>query len=510
MLGGWSVAAMVDSRSTPGKKKTQRPRISPARRGTIRVALVLGVLLLVNLYVFLWRDSTSIPAVIEQAEALDDGEGGRPGAPPPTPAAAVGAAPAPADGVAPAPAPEPVRIAGTVGKGDTLGKVLRRHGLTAAESDELLRALASVFDFKTLRPGQAFTIERAPDGQLVGFELVVSKVQTVRVVRGADGALAGVADAAQTRVEVEEIGGEITSSLYASVKAAGERTGLVGDFVDLFAYDLDFYVDTHPGDTFKVIVEKEYAGDEFLRYRRILAAEYKGRRETFRAIWWQPPRSKRGRYFDDKGRALEKSMLKTPLKFVRISSKYNPRRMHPVLHKVRGHFGVDYAAPTGTPVWAAGDGVIVKREFGRGPGNHVVIRHDGGLTSTYMHLSKFAKSLQVGQRVAAKTVIGYVGSTGLSTGPHLHFGVKKNGAHVDPLTLAPTRGPGVPKGELAAFKAHASGMVGRMAALPVRRPAAAAVATEDSITAADPEIADDAAGTLGMGGPADEPLPGRP
>jgi murein DD-endopeptidase MepM/ murein hydrolase activator NlpD len=465
---------MVDRRPRSGKKTPVR-RISPARSGTIRLTLILGALLLVNVYVFFWRDSTSIPAVMDKAASLGKGGPVDEAAAPEAPgiaAAATGGEVIPDE---PAPAPTTTSITGEVGKGDTLGKILKKQGLDADETDQVLRALAEVFDFKSLKPGQQFVIERAADGTLQSFQLTISKVKTVRVERAADGSLTGVADQAQTRVEVEEVAGRIDSSLYASIKNAGESTSLVAFFVDVFAYDLDFYTETHPGDTFRVLVEKEYKDQEFLRYRRILAAQYQGKAGTYQAFYWEG-KAKKGRYYDEKARSVEKSLLKTPLKYARVSSGFNPKRMHPILHKVRGHYGVDYAAPTGTPVWAAASGTIITRGNGGGTGNIVVIKHDDGLVTKYMHLSKFAAGQKVGQRVEAKTVIGYVGSTGLSTGPHLHFGVTKNGVHVDPLKLAPTRGRGVPKEDLAAYKAHVAEMERTLAAIPV---GTATVATDE-------------------------------
>ncbi len=492
---------MVDIRTTSGKKTARGAgspragrsgrgalRASPARRGTVRLAVVLVALVFVNFYVFLWRDQTSVPAVMRKAEALEPGSAGQP---PGTSASERGDLDQDDDGVVVgepvvpgvdgdvAPAPDGV-IEGEVAKGDTLGKVLRGAGLSAAEADEVLRAMSGVFDFKTLRPGQAFRVERDARGQVAAFELTVSKTTTVRVERDARGELVGAEDRIETRVEVAEVGGRIDSSLYAALKASGEQTSLVAFFVDVFAYDLDFYVDTHKGDEFRVLVEKEYVGAELLRYKRILAAEYKGKAGTFRAFWFDPDGAgkAKGRYFDEKGRSVEKSLLKTPLKFTRISSKFNPRRMHPVLHKVRGHFGVDYAAPTGTPVWAAANGVITTRGFKGGPGNHVVIKHDNGLTTAYFHLSKFAPGQKVGQRIEAKTVIGYVGSTGLSTGPHLHFSVKKNGAHVDPLSLEPQRAGGVAKKDQGAYRAEVDRMTGRLAQIAIPAPGAAAAAPD--------------------------------
>lgn len=470
---------MVDSRSRSGKKSVRRaPRLRPAHSGTIRLTLVLSALVLVNCYVFLWRDSTSIPAIMGKANAIGNADE----VPTPVEGAHIDgeAQPEPA-------APATTVIEGEVAKNDTLGKVLKKNGLAADEADELLRALSEVFDFKSLRPGQKFRIERAGDGRIQAFELFVNKVTTVRVARDATGVLVGVADTAQTHIQIEEVAGSIEHSLYASVKSAGEETPLVAFFVDVFAYDLDFYVDTHPGDVFRVLVEKEYKDQEFLRYKRILAAEYSGKEGTFRAFWFQPTGTKTGRYYDERGHSVEKSMLKTPLKYARVSSGFNPKRMHPVLHKVRGHFGVDYAAPVGTPVWAAASGTITTRAMSGGAGNLVVIKHADGLVTKYMHLSKFAKNQKVGQRVEAKTVIGFVGSTGLSTGPHLHFGVVKNGQHVDPLKLAPTRGRGVPKADLAAYKTHVQETMAKLAAIPITKNAVPDVPDEPAAEESLPE-----------------------
>jgi murein DD-endopeptidase MepM/ murein hydrolase activator NlpD len=219
-----------------------------------------------------------------------------------------------------------------------------------------------------------------------------------------------------------------------------------------------------------MLVEKEYVDGEFLRYGNVVAAEYDGAAGTFRAFRWKVPGKNKAEYFDEKGRSVAKSLLKTPLKFTRISSKFNPNRMHPVLHVRRGHHGVDYAAPPGTPVWAAGTGKIVHRGWSGGAGRMVVIKHDSGMRTLYMHLSKFRKGQRVGQRVRQKTVIGYVGSSGLATGPHLHFGVKKNGRYVDPLQLELERGAPVPDPHRDAFEADTGELVARLADVPVKSP----------------------------------------
>jgi murein DD-endopeptidase MepM/ murein hydrolase activator NlpD len=361
-------------------------------------------------------------------------------------------------------------IDGKVGKSDTLGRVLKKSGLTAAEADEVIRALSGVFDFKTMRAGQTYRIERGADGRVRSFELVVSKVLTVRAERAASGALVGKADSSQTRIEIRAIGGRIESSLYATLTASGESPALVDLFVDVFAYDLDFYNDTHDGDTFRVIVEKQIRDgqsgpDDFIRYRRILAAEYAGKVGTFRTFWHGDG------YYDETGASSERTLLKTPLKFQRVSSGFDRARMHPVLHTVRAHLGIDYAAPSGTPVWAAAGGIITHRGDAGGAGNLVMIKHDGGIETAYMHLSKFVDGQRVGQHVAAKTVIGYVGATGLATGPHLHFGVRQHGAYIDPTKLVPVRSRSVAAGDRAAFQAEVNRLEARLAAIAMPKPA---------------------------------------
>ncbi len=427
--------------------------------------LVLGALVVVNLYVFVWDKKTSVSAIRREAAAA-----GRPSTPaalvpsqplvPSSPGLAGPAKPNDGIGAAPAPVGPPGTVDGQVQKGDTLGRLLKRSGLAAPETDEVIRSLSGVLDFKSIRAGQRFVIERGADGRVRRFELVLGKVSKVRSERAATGELVGVADSAETRVETSALGGRIDSSLYAAIKGSGEDAALVDFFVDVFAYDLDFYNDTHDGDTFRVVVEREMNGTELVRYRRILAAEYMGKAGTFRTFSWNKG------YFDATGASSEKTLLKTPLKFTRISSGFDRRRMHPVLHTARAHLGIDYAAPTGTPVWAAAAGTVTHKAPAGGAGNLVMIRHDGGIETAYMHLSKFA-DIKLGQRIAAKTVIGYVGTTGLSTGPHLHFGVKQNGAYIDPTKLTPIRAKGLSGSDLAAFKAEVGKLEAQLAAIAI-------------------------------------------
>jgi murein DD-endopeptidase MepM/ murein hydrolase activator NlpD len=222
--------------------------------------------------------------------------------------------------------------------------------------------------------------------------------------------------------------------------------------VDVFAYDIDFFTATRAGDRFRLVVERHELDGELVRYGRVLVAEYDGEAAgKAMVLWWDPPGGGTGRYVDAEGRGVARTLLKSPLKYARISSGFNPKRMHPVLHRIKSHQGVDYAAPEGTPVWAAADGKIVFRAEKGGAGNLVILQHPGGLKTLYMHLSRFTPGQAVGDDVNAKTVIGYVGQTGLATGPHLHFGMQKHGRYVDPTTIESVRATGVAPGDRARF-----------------------------------------------------------
>jgi murein DD-endopeptidase MepM/ murein hydrolase activator NlpD len=455
----------------PRARKSSTPSRSN-RRGTIYLGGVLGALVLINLYVFVWNKHTSVPAVMERAALAGEAGVTESGS---DPAALAPGAPGAdlddgtaGDSAAVPEQDEPGRwIEGEVEKGDSLGRILVREGLEPGDRDEIIRALSGVLDFRAIKVGQKYRLHMGEDNRVQAFHLDVSRLVKVRAQRDPSGKLVGVKDQTETRLETDEISGRITSSLHAAVKAAGEDTNLVSFFVDVFAYDLDFYVDQHEGDTFRVIVEKEYAGDAFLRYKRVVAAEYAGKAGTYRAFWWKAPGAKDGRYYDEKGASVEKSMLKTPLKYTRVSSGFSRKRFHPVLHRTKAHLGIDYAAPTGTPVRSAASGTIVSRGPAGGAGNMVIVKHEGGMQTVYMHLSRFAKGQKVGQRVASKDVIGYVGMTGLATGPHLHFGVKMNGSYVDPMKLKIVRSAGVAKKDLGDFRRDTTALVTRLAAIAV-------------------------------------------
>ena len=330
----------------------------------------------------------------------------------------------------------------------------------------LATALTPVMDPTTIREGQRFDIELDDSGALASFAFHLSRTKIARVTADEEGTLTASLDEIETSVRPETIGGTIETSLWAAMTDRGHDPALVDVVVDTFAWDIDFFTQTRKGDRFALVVERHEVDGELVRYGRVLAATYEGEAADAAVFWWG--KGEDGRPVDAEGRGVQRTLLKSPLKYARISSGFNPARMHPVLHRVKSHKGVDYAAPEGTPVWAAADGTIVFRARQGGAGNMVIIRHAGGLKTLYMHLSKFASGQSVGQKVRAKTVIGYVGATGLATGPHLHFGVQKNGKYVDPQKVESVRGPGVPKSKRRAFERQRDAWLKELAELGVQ------------------------------------------
>lgn len=356
---------------------------------------------------------------------------------------------------------------GAVESGDSLSRILSRVGLNAQEIHAVSTAMQPLMDPATIRVGQRYDVELAEDGTLQAFVFRRTVTDAIRVARQDDDSFAAKEEELATEVRQEEIGGTVESSLWSALTARGHSPALVDVIVDTFAYDVNFFTATRKGDRFRIIVERHEIDGELVRYGQVLAAEYIGESNRYLVLWWKASRKAEGRYVDEDGKGVARTLLKTPLKYARISSGFDPKRMHPVLHRQKSHNGVDYAAPEGTPIWAAADGKIVHRKLAGGAGNMVIVRHDGGLKTLYMHMSKFADGQRVGQRVKAKTVIGYVGSTGLATGPHLHFGVQKNGRYIDPTSVESVRGTGVNKSDRSRFKKHRATWRTRLDAIAV-------------------------------------------
>jgi len=341
-------------------------------------------------------------------------------------------------------------IQGRLQRGETLSTALRKQGVPFAQIQSIVKALQTFYNFRRARPGARYSVRQDPQGRLQSFRFEHSALEIYEVQRQGE-LFKGrrLEFSLQTREVL--IDAPIQSSLYQALKDQGESPSLVAQLVEIFAWDLDFFKDTHPGDHLRLLLEKLYKDKSFVRYGRILMGEYRGRSETFQSFFFQAP-GEEGGYYLENGESARKTFLATPLRFSRISSGFGKRR-HPILGYTRKHQGVDYAAPRGTPVWAMASGKI-KFAGRKGPnGNLVVIDHGQRLLSYYAHLHSIHKGIKRGVKVKQKQLIGTVGSTGRSTGPHLHFGLKQKGHYINPRDLKVRRGAPLPERHRSAFRA---------------------------------------------------------
>ncbi|MDE7242318.1 M23 family metallopeptidase, partial [Desulfovibrio sp.] len=336
---------------------------------------------------------------------------------------------------------------GVVEKGDTIAKVL---GSAADDGiQQYVSAARRVFSLRSFREGQPYVVVTDPDsGRVKRFEYEIDGKRRL-VVEGDE--------TPQARVEPIEYvtllttaEGVIDDNLFQAVADIGESPQLALRLAELFGSEVNFIRDLQEGDSFRVLVEKRYREGEYKGYGRMLAASFTNKGKTYEAFLFRDGAG-RPQHYNSKGENLHKTLLQAPLAFTRLTSRFTHSRRHPILGSRRAHLGVDYAAPTGTPVKAVGDGVVVKRGWAGGYGNQVILKHAAGLESMYAHLSGYARGLKQGQRVRQGQVIGFVGSTGLSTGPHLDFRLRQNGNFINPAKAINPRGAPVSRQRLAEF-----------------------------------------------------------
>jgi murein DD-endopeptidase MepM/ murein hydrolase activator NlpD len=336
-------------------------------------------------------------------------------------------------------------VRGTVGRHDTLASAL--EGLVPpAGVQSLVEAARPIHDLARISVGRPFGVALGPDGLMRAFTYGIDELRTLRVVRDGDDLRADVL-ARRYETRVETVGGTIESSLFGAIEASGEEDQLALDLADIYAWDVDFNTEIQRGDSFRVAVEKLSLDGAFARYGRILAAEFVRGDRVLRAFRHEGAGG--AGYYDAEERPLRKAFLRSPLRFTRISSRFSRSRLHPVLHVRRAHLGVDYAAPSGTPVAAAAAGVVSAAGWMGGYGRTVKIRHPNGYETLYGHLSRI--DVRPGQRVAQGARVGAVGATGLATGPHLDYRMSRDGQFVDPLRLESPPAEPVPENERPAF-----------------------------------------------------------
>lgn len=320
----------------------------------------------------------------------------------------------------------------TLEDGDTLDSVLLAGGLGRSDAAVLNNEFGKTVDLRRLHPGHLLRFHYDTAGSVDSVEMKVTGWGEIDAVRGTSGFSITPYQARQTEIETI-VSAQIDSSLYESLRAAGEGPQLVQELVDVFQWDIDFFA-LQKGDSFSLITKKKFAGADMVGYGPIVAARFVHEGQTYEAFRCETPDGRAG-YYARNGNPLRKQFLRAPLQFTRITSKFSKSRFHPLLHMFRPHHGVDYGAPVGTPVMTTADGVVMAATYNHGEGNYVRIRHSARIETSYLHLSRFAKGIKPGKSVAQGEVIGYVGATGLATGPHLDYRVSDNGTWLDPLQL---------------------------------------------------------------------------
>ncbi|MGB7055877.1 MAG: M23 family metallopeptidase [bacterium] len=351
-----------------------------------------------------------------------------------------------------------------VKRGENLETILDE--LSVADSRiEIITALQNAgFPFRKCFPGDTILLTKE-DGRFSNLTYRQNLQNIYYVVKDSTNFLVSMkypyVDTILTLVK-----GNVNSTLYESMLAAGETSNLVFRYADVFAWEIDFFTDTRDDDSFVIYIEKTFCDSIFVDYGGIFFARYKGEVGDFYGVYFRDPDGNED-YYNLDGKSLRKSLLKSPLRFSYISSYFSKRRFHPILKVWRPHHGLDYVAPIGTPVASIGDGKVVFKGWRGGYGNLVEIRHKNNFRSRYGHLSRFAKGLRVGKRVKSGELIGYLGSTGLSTGPHLHFELHKNGAPVNPLRVKIPRAPSVKDKYMASFKNHCDSLLHAIESLEV-------------------------------------------
>ncbi len=355
-------------------------------------------------------------------------------------------------------------VAGSLESGETPMGWFLQHGIEHNTAGGILEALGDLLPMSRFRPDDELTLEFDEAGEAIRFR--VDRRNRSQYVVETDGSAWSAREQDPVyRKGIARFEGTVQSSLWESLLREGATPALVMKFADVFAWTFDFLTDCRGGDHFEILAETLYEGDEFVGFGDILAADYIGERGEVDAVRFTLASGKDS-YFARDGESLQKIFLKSPLNFRRISSGFTHARFHPILKKYRPHLGIDYAADTGTPVVAIGDGVVTRAGWNGGFGNFVEIKHSRSYITWSGHLSKYGKGIKKGTRVKQGQIIGYVGSTGLSTGPHLDFRMKHNGKFVNPLKIAVPSADPIPAEERTDFRIVSRQLFAALGALP--------------------------------------------
>ena len=359
----------------------------------------------------------------------------------------------------PAP-PEPVRneIKNTVPAGSSITALLG-HYFTAQEIYNLNLQSRDIFPFTKICAGQVYRIVTI-DGQFNSFIYEIDDKELLVISREAD-QITMERQPIIYDVITELVQGTITTSLFNAIAEINEEPELAFALADIFGWDINFILDIRVDDTFQVLVEKRFREGQSAGYGKVLAAEFENQKNVFKAVRFKEGKQKVS-FYNEKGENMRKAFLKAPLSFTRISSGYTMRRLHPITKVWRAHPAIDYAAPIGTPVKTVGDGSISRKGYGKGNGNYLEVQHSNGYKTMYLHLKGFARGIAKGKRVTQGQVIGYVGSTGMSTGPHLDFRMKRHGKPINPLKLKAPAAKSISKANLTEFQSLAAPLLSQL------------------------------------------------
>lgn len=343
--------------------------------------------------------------------------------------------------------------------GDSLAAIFKRHKLDASELHQIMQAGDTVKRLASIRPGQIIRLQLDAENSVQQMMYDLNRFETLAIHRDGDNFVASYHHR-DVEKRINHASALITSSLFEAGRSAGLSDKLTMELAHIFGWDIDFALDIRQGDHFTVVYEEHFLNGSKVDDGAIVAAEFVNQGNAFKAILFTDESGRRD-YYAPNGDSMRKAFLRTPVDFRRISSRFGNRK-HPVLNRMRMHKGVDYSAPTGTPIKAAGDGKIVHQGIKGGYGKTVVIQHGGRYSTLYAHMSNYRRGIHVGKRVKQGQVIGYVGSTGMATGPHLHYEFQVNGVHRNPLTVKLPNAHPIDRQYKQAFDSHAQGMLSQL------------------------------------------------
>jgi len=348
----------------------------------------------------------------------------------------------------------------TVRSGESLDGIFRKQGFSASTLHGIMNLNKETKRLKNIRPGDLFEFQRHEDGSLKRMRYAIDEDRYLIIDHDGEQPRAS-SEARDMITQITETSGTITSSLFLAGKQAGLSDGMVMKLANLFGWDIDFVLDIREGDRFFLLYEKVYRDGSFLRDGEIIGATFVNQGEKFQALRYEI--DGKAQYFAPDGRNMRKAFLRAPLNFAYISSSFNPKRYHPILKRVKAHNGIDYKAPRGTPVYAAGDGKVIRSDYSKFNGHHVFIQHANSIVTKYLHFTK--RTVKRGQRVKQGKVIGYVGATGLAQGPHLHYEFLLNGVHRNPRTVSLPKADPLGKTQLLDFQQKAAPVLTQLSRL---------------------------------------------